>query len=290
MDVMMGLLAAIFWGATDFLVGVNARAVGIKPAVLFGQILGMLIMSIILLFFADYSKLIEASLTVIALGVLAAVLTVIGALSISKAFALGKTAVVAPLVTSYGAFTTLLAWGSGESITVAQFIGIMICVSGVLLTSSKGEKLSSDSRRHNGLAVMFAILAAFFYGSSFWIQGKYTLPSLGPVGMLWLGYVVGVVFLLPMFLNKKSAVGFKLPSIKALVPLCSASLFNLGGFAAFSWGALNGSISIVTVISTLSGGIAAVLGFLVYKEKLSLLQLLGIFSVLVGAVTLHVST
>jgi hypothetical protein len=28
MDVVSGLLAALFWGGTDFLVGLNARAVG----------------------------------------------------------------------------------------------------------------------------------------------------------------------------------------------------------------------------------------------------------------------
>jgi len=33
----MGLLAALLWGGTDFLVGLNARAVGVKRAVYFGQ-------------------------------------------------------------------------------------------------------------------------------------------------------------------------------------------------------------------------------------------------------------
>ena len=32
MDVLMGLLAALLWGGTDFLVGLNARAVGVKRA------------------------------------------------------------------------------------------------------------------------------------------------------------------------------------------------------------------------------------------------------------------
>ena len=39
MDVLMGLLAALLWGGTDFLVGLNARAVGVKRAVYFGQAL-----------------------------------------------------------------------------------------------------------------------------------------------------------------------------------------------------------------------------------------------------------
>ena len=46
MDVIMGLLAALLWGGTDFLVGLNARAVGVKRAVYFGQALGFLIMTL----------------------------------------------------------------------------------------------------------------------------------------------------------------------------------------------------------------------------------------------------
>lgn len=287
MDVLMGLLAAFFWGATDFLVGVNARAVGVHSAVLFGQVLGLLIMCSILIFFGGYSTLLEASSTAIYLGILASIFTVVGALSISKAFKIGKTAVVAPLVSSYGVFTTLLAWFGGENITITQFIGISICVAGVLFTSSKRENSNSGQHKDSGPAVFFAMLAALLYGSSFWIQGKYALPSLGPVIMLWLGYIVGVFFLLPRFLGEASAFKVNRPPINIIVTLCSASIFNLAGFAAFSWGALYGSISIVTVISTLSGGIAAVLGFLLYKEKLSPVQILGIFFVLGGAVILH---
>ena len=41
------------------------------------------------------------------------------------------------------------------------------------------------------------------------------------------------------------------------------------------------------MISTLSGGIAAILGFLFYRERLSLLQVVGVILVLVGAVLLH---
>lgn len=283
----MGMLAALFWGATDFLVGVNARAVGIRRAVFFGQLLGLMIMSVILLCSSEYSRIFSASHQAILFGVIASLFTLTGALSISKAFAIGKTAVVAPLVTSYGVFTTLFSWASGEQISITQFIGISICVVGVILTSLKGNSSNTELKQHNNLSIFFAVLSALLYGSSFWLQGKFALPSLGAITMLWLGYTVGLILISPALLRSSTKAELKLPPRKALIPLCAASIFNLGGFSAFSWGALNGSISVVTIISTLSGGIAALMGFAFYKEKLSLLQLGGILLVLGGAVVLH---
>lgn len=136
MDVTMGLLAALLWGGTDFLVGLNARAVGVKRAVYFGQALGFLIMTLLLVILPTFLfKALDAALSVWLLGIAAALLTVSGALALSKAFALGKAAIVAPLVTSYGVVTTLLSWASGEHISPTQLGCIVLCVIGVIFSS-----------------------------------------------------------------------------------------------------------------------------------------------------------
>lgn len=281
----MGFVAALFWGGTDFLVGLNARAVGVKRAVFFGQALGFILMSALLLLYPAYLvKSLSAPTQVWILGGIAALLTVGGALALSKAFALGKASIVAPIVTSYGVFTTALAWASGDVITFTQLIGIAICVVGVLLTSAH-DNADGIIKHKNKISIVYGLLAACLYGASFWIQGKYTLPSLGPITMLWLGYVVGLIIL--FFLVIKVESGLKIPSAKSLGALTSASLLNLGGFSAFSFGAISGSVSVVTVISTLSGGIAAMLGYLFLKERICVIQVVGIVLVLVGAIILH---
>ena len=50
----MGLLAALLWGGTDFLVGLNVRAVGVKRAVFFSQSLGFTLMSLLLTIFPAF--------------------------------------------------------------------------------------------------------------------------------------------------------------------------------------------------------------------------------------------
>ncbi|AOE65640.1 hypothetical protein A7317_01140 [Pseudomonas fluorescens] len=282
----MGLLAALLWGGTDFLVGLNARAVGVKRAVYFGQALGVLIMTLLLVIFpALLLKALNASLSTWLLGIAAALFTVSGALALSKAFALGKAAIVAPLVTSYGVVTTLLSWASGEHISLIQLSCIVLCVIGVILSSIHKDNGVPHSTSNRSIA--YAMLAAMLYGTSFWLQGRYTLPTLGAITMLWLGYLVGLCVLVVMVLKIKD--GLKIPPLKNCAALTGASVMNLGGFSAFSWGAMAGSVSVVTVISTLSGGIAAILGFVFFKERLSAVQLLGVVLVLVGAVVLHLA-
>lgn len=284
----MGLLAAVLWGGTDFLVGLNARAVGVKRAVFFGQALGFCIMSLLLVAFPAFIvKSMSASLQVWLFGVVAATLTVSGALALSKAFALGKASIVAPLVTSYGVVTTLLSWASGEQISLLQLLCIALCVVGVVLSSIHADSKIPHSTQ-SSRSIAYALLAACFYGSSFWLQGRFVLQALGPVMMLWLAYLIGLFVLVLIVLRLED--GLKVPALKNCLTLTGASLMNLGGFSAFAWGAVAGSVSVVTVISTLSGGIATILGYVFFKERLGKIPMLGVVLVLVGAFVLHLKT
>ncbi len=284
----MGLLAALLWGGTDFLVGLNARAVGVKRAVYFGQALGFTIMSLLLIVFPVFIlRSMAAPLDVWLIGVAAAVLTVSGALALSKAFALGKASIVAPLVTSYGVVTTLLSWAGGEQISLLQLLCIALCVIGVVLSSMHSDPKVPHSTQASS-SIAYALLAAVFYGTSFWLQGRFVLPVLGPVTMLWLAYLVGLIVLVGIVLRIDD--GLKFPPLKNCLTLTGASLMNLGGFSSFAWGAVAGSVSVVTVISTLSGGIAAILGYDFFKERLGKVQVSGVVLVLVGAFVLHLKT
>ncbi|WP_163020170.1 EamA family transporter, partial [Pseudomonas viridiflava] len=97
---------------------------------------------------------------------------------------------------------------------------------------------------------------------SFWLQGQFVLPDLGPVTMLWLAYLIGLIVLLAIVLRIKD--GLKMPPLKNCMTLTGASLMNLGGFLLFAWSEMEGSVSVVTVISTLSGGIASILGYVFF--------------------------
>lgn len=285
MDVIMGLLAAGFWGGTDFFIGINARRVGVRRAVLYAQLIGFLFICITLAFSAQwFSKAALVSAPNWALAVLAAAITLAGSLCLSRAFATGKTAVIAPLATSYGAVTTWLNWLSGEKLSCVMLIGLALCLFGVMMGSvSRADK---EARLYAASAPYFAALAALFYGIGFWLQGRYTLPTLGAAVALLVNYAVGLCIL--MLLTLRVNTVFFVPSLAQILLLLAASLLNLGGFATFALGAGAGSVSVVTVLSTLSGGVAAILGAVLLRERLSTMQLTGVLLVMAGAVLLHV--
>jgi len=281
----MGLIAAVCWGVTDYLVSVNGRLLGVKRSVFYSQFIGLIILSFFLgLSPGNFNLMREASISTLLICTIAATLTLLGAICLTQALSQGRTSVVAPLITSYGIVTTLLAWLGGELLTGYQMLAISICIIGVWFVGAGKIKIGSGSDQYEGAAIFYALLAAVLYGCSFWVQGKYALPAVGAVNMLWLTYFFGTIFLLVVF---RSGLNVHKLDMKACGTLSAASIFNLGGFVAFALGAQEGAVAIVTVISTLSGGVAAVLGYIFYKERLAAGQLLGVFLVLLGAAVLH---
>ncbi len=164
---------------------------------------------------------------------------------------------------------------------------IGLCVIGVIFSSIHSDSKIPHSTQASS-SVTYALLAAVFYGTSFWLQGRFVLSVLGPVTMLWLAYLIGLIVLVLIVVRIKD--GLKIPPLKNCMTLTGASLMNLGGFSSFAWGAVAGSVSVVTVISTLSGGIAAILGYVFFKERLAKIQVIGVVLVLVGAFVLHLKT
>lgn len=154
MDIVLGLLAAVFWGATDFLVGLNARNIGIRRSVFFSQIIGLFMLSTIILYQpARFTDLETYSWKVWLTAGIAACATVAGALALSRAFVMGKATVVAPIITLYGAFTTLLSLTSGELFSTQQLFGLCLCVIGVTLIASTNTN-DTGSKAINTLSSM----------------------------------------------------------------------------------------------------------------------------------------
>ena len=87
MDIVMGLLAALCWGVTDYLVGTSARIFGVRQSVLLGQLIGLLVLTSMLAVSSEgFGFLFETDLIDLFFGFAAGLSTVAGAIALSSAF------------------------------------------------------------------------------------------------------------------------------------------------------------------------------------------------------------
>lgn len=284
MDVVMGAVAAVCWGATDFLVGVNGRRVGIQSSVFYAQLIGFIVLVTIWLA-VPTQRPVTALITpaIWGMAITAAGLVTLGSLCLSRAFATGKTAIVAPLVTAYGAVTVLLDWVTGASLAALTVLGLALCLVGVTISaiSPPDHRSRPGAKQASG----FALAAALLYGISFWLQGRYVLPVVGATAVLMIGYATGLSVLALGFLRIRRLP--VLPTAAQALLLIMASVLNLGGFVSFALGVNQGSVSVVTMLSTLSAAVAAILGACLLKERLSGRQWGGVVLAICGALVLH---
>lgn len=253
MAILMGLISALCWGSTDFMAGQAARRVGVTRSLFYSQSIGLLLLSVVLAFHPAWLRIgaLDAGLLV---AIVAAICNLAAMASLLKALSIGKASVVAPIVSLYGAVTTLLAILGGQA-----------------------EAPSSTG---------FALLSALMFGLGFWLQGAFAVQRLGVASALWVYYLTAVAILSLLLAWRRS---LSAPPASLVALLLSISLFSLLGFLSLALGAATAQVAIVTVLSSLASAVTVLLGFVIRHERPSAAQWLGIAAILVGVVLLKVT-
>ncbi|KAG8154034.1 DMT family transporter [Burkholderia catarinensis] len=282
MAILMGLISALCWGSTDFMAGQAARQVGVTRSLFYSQSFGFLLLTIALAFHPSLLHIaaLDADLLI---GIVAAICNLVAMAALLKALSIGKASVVAPIVSLYGAITTVLAVLGGQSVTGMTVAGLVICIVGASLASMAK---SSGGEAESPASIGFALLSAVMFGLGFWLQGAFAVKSLGVVSALWVYYLTAVVILFLVLASKRN---ISVPPGSIVVLLMSISLFSLLGFFSLAFGATTGHVAIVTVLSSLASGVTVLLGFFIRHERPSYAQWGGIVAIIVGVVMLKVT-
>ena len=283
MIILCGLIAALGWGVGDLLARIGGRRIGAFRAVFFAQVTGLVAMTIWLLPqpAAIVAAAGSASWAAWLAGLAAAPVILLASYSLFRALTVGVLGVVSPVMSSYGAITAALAAASGEALNRGTVLGIALTVAGVALTSTParrraGVPTSADPVRGIG----WALVAATAYGVGSWIQGAFAVPELGSFLPVWLYYATGVLVLVAA--GMKTRQSFRLPKPADWPAVFGGGISSMLAYAAFAIGLATGRIAEVTVLSTPSSGIAALLGFAFLGERLARHQWGGVIAILLG--------
>jgi drug/metabolite transporter (DMT)-like permease len=301
--ILGGLAAAALWAAATLASSRSSRMLGSRVVLAWVMLVGCMVG--LPLAFVDAPPA-PLQPTTAGLLLVAGVCYVTGLGLVYAALQIGKVSIVAPIVATEGAIAALIAVILGDPIGLTAGVVLAVIAIGVVLSSidrsttdvpagdtdlvadaldgpPEPSALSHTPPVAPGEArksALLAIGAALIFGVGLWCSGK--AAAVVPVAWVALSArVVGVaVITLPLFLRGR------LRLTRAAVPLLLISgVGEILGSMASAWGARE-SIAIVAVLGSQFAAITAVVAFLLFGERLSRVQVIGVVLVVVGVTVL----
>lgn len=282
MGIFWGLLCALSWGITDFLIKPVAMKLGAMRAAFYTELLGMLPVLFLMIVFRERI----GTVNTIILAMLIGVLNFIATIALYKAYKAGEISLLAPVVSTYNAITVLLAVILlGERPSLADSLGILLTILGVVLVSTTWSEVKQIHRLLNSPGFGWALIAALAFGLTFFSL-DYVVSDDNFIAPIFLFRVVSVMGLLITRPIKHFSLKFPNRSIWWLLALLVIA-DNIGYFT-YNLGINSDYVAIVSTLSSLYVPISVLLAFLILKERPERLQKLGIATVIGGTLLIVV--
>ena len=271
-----GLVAALVWGVSTLSSARSSRLIQPASVVAWVALIGL-----------------AANVCVIAIGregitldaadagwmFVAGAGNVVGLLLGYTALRRGKVGLVAPIVSTEGAVAALLAVAAGEKLGAATAAVLGLIAAGIVIAGVSREELPVPGERKRR-SVGLALLAAVFFGCGLYATAR--LGASAPVGWAALPpRLLGVlVVTVPLAVTGRLEI-----SRRSLPLVVTAGLAEVGGFLAYVVGARH-DVAVTAVLASQFAAVAGVAAFLLFRERLTRLQLGGVSCIVVGVATL----
>lgn len=278
MAVILGLCAAITYGAADFLGGLMTRRNKVLVVVLLSQLMGSVLL------FAAAPFLIETAPTrqAILWGSVAGLAGAGGISFFYAALSVGRMSVIAPITAVEAAgVPVLFGLVSGERPSLVGALGVAVALIAVALVSAAPERpRATEGAVPGGLrqpGLIFGFVSGFFFGAFFIL-----LAQAGESAGLWplvAGRVsslvaVGVVVLITVR---------SLRLERGTVPgVAGAGILDVSANLFFLLASYRGLLSIVAVLTSMYPASTVVLARFFLHERLYKPQLIGLAAAVAG--------
>jgi drug/metabolite transporter (DMT)-like permease len=197
------------------------------------------------------------------------------------AFRVGKVGVIAPILATEGALAAVISAILGESIAPIVAFLLLLIVGGVVLAASAPDPAPLEHERPV-LAVLLASAGALVFGVSLYAAGHLS----GELPISWVllpARLIGVLALaIPLALTRRLQV------TRRTAPLVVGMGFSeVIGFTLFAIGAQY-EVAITSVLASQFAPIAAIMAYVLFKERLGRLQITGVAIIVAGVAALSV--
>lgn len=201
----------------------------------------------------------------------------------AMALRIGKVGIVAPVIAVEGALAAVIAAILGESIAPIIAILLLVIACGVVLAAVAPDPAPIAHERPV-LAIVLASFAALVFGVSLYAAGHLS----GELPISWVllpARLVGVVALvIPLVVMRR------LQLTRSTAPMVvGMGLTEVVGFTLFAIGAQY-EVAITSVLASQFAPIAAVMAYVLFKERLGRQQVAGVAIVVVAVAGLSLAS
>jgi uncharacterized membrane protein len=207
---------------------------------------------------------------------------VVGLLCSYSAMRVGKVALIAPIVSTEGAIAALLAVLTGEDVAEGAAVALAAIAVGIALAAvprDEGVGVVPDAGSSWRVPAL-ALAAACSFGVSIYATGR----ASASLPIAWAVLPPRVIGVLVVFVPL--AVSARLVLTRRAVPFVVVSgIAEVVGFASYAVGSRD-SVAVAAVLASQFAAIAAVAAYILFRERLGRLQLVGVVTIVVGVTVL----
>jgi len=272
-SIVFGLGTAVFFASSSLMSSRTVKVIGSASSVAWVMLVG-LVLTLPFTFAAGIPAEVAPNTAWL---LTAGAGNVAGILVAGLAFRVGKVGVIAPILATEGAIAAVIAAVLGESIAPIVAFILLVIVGGIVLSAIAPDPEPLEHERPLA-AVALATGAALLFGVSLYAAGRLS----GDLPIAWVllpARLVGTLALfLPLLLLRRLRI------TRSTLPLVIAMGFTeVLGFVCYAIGAQY-QVGVTSVLASQFAPIAAVMAYVLFKERLGRLQILGVV-ILVLAVT-----
>ncbi len=300
--ILLGLAAALCWGTADFIARYSARRIGAYRTLFFMQVVGLFFASIWVAAVdpgGGAAVLWSGLERHWGLAVFMGAVSGLSMLAFYSALEFGTVAIVAPIASSYPALTVLLAYASGERLTLLRIAGVALALGGVVLASipetpggasgiavpARENAVPREASRRLAPGVLLAMTCTLGFGVTYWALGFYAIAAWGALGTVWTQRLSTVVLLSASVLPLRRSLAP--PSGNGWWLVIAVGVLDAFGFLLSNRGFEKEQVGVVTVLGSLFGAVTLLLAFVILGERLSRRQWVGVALIFIGIVLIN---
>jgi drug/metabolite transporter (DMT)-like permease len=276
LSILYGIASALSWGAGDFSGGLASRKMGAYRAVFWGDLLGLIILSPILLISHEPVPSTTALLNAAMGGILGSV----GLLILYYSLSIGRMSIAAPVSALFAAVLPVVVGLFTQGFpTLDQFLGFGFALAAVWFIS-QGNTTEKFQLKHLS-DLRLPILAGLGFGCYFIFIHYASADSTAIIWTIVVSRGAGTLMLLFVVLARRDP--FSVPRNAWLVVFLNATLDMSGNFF-YILASQVGRLDVSAVLSSLFPGSTVLLASVFLKEHISAKQWLGIALALIAIV------